>query len=108
MHDSGKITGITSVTESLRKYPVLPFLDRRCNRDYKVPDHDLVIEKGTPVYISLTGLHYDPKYYDEPEKYKPERFSSDDSINSFTWMPFGEGPRTCIGEFSFWHSFSLR
>jgi len=90
--------------ETLRKYPVLPFLDRRCNKDYEVPGHDLVIERGTPVYICLTGLQFDPKYYEEPDEYKPERFSSDQSIHSFTWMPFGEGPRICIGERFAWLS----
>lgn len=86
-----------SSVETLRKYPPLPFIDRRCNKTYKVPDHDLVIEKGTPVYVSMIGMHYDPKYYDEPEKYKPERFSSD-NLHNFTWLPFGEGPRSCIGK----------
>ncbi|XP_018561044.1 cytochrome P450 6k1-like isoform X1 [Anoplophora glabripennis] len=88
------------IFEALRKYPVLPFLDRRCNEDYKVPGTDLTIEKGMPVYIPLMALHYDEHYFPEPEKYDPERFSESNkhNVNGLYYMPFGEGPRICIGE----------
>ncbi|KAF2879311.1 hypothetical protein ILUMI_26866 [Ignelater luminosus] len=87
------------VYESLRKYPTLPFIDRICIEDYKVPNSDFVIEKGTPVYIPVFGLHYDPKYFPEPEKYDPERFSDEnkDSFPEYAFIPFGKGPRSCIG-----------
>ncbi|KAF2893764.1 hypothetical protein ILUMI_12409 [Ignelater luminosus] len=86
--------------ETLRKYPVLPFLDRICANDYKLPDTDLVVEKGTPVYIPVSGIHYDPEFYTEPEKYDPERFSEENRgrIPNFAHLPFGGGPRNCIGE----------
>lgn len=52
------------------------------------------------VYISLLGLHYDTKYFDNPYKYDPERFSSENRSNipSFVYMPFGEGLHNCIGK----------
>ncbi|KAF2893763.1 hypothetical protein ILUMI_12408, partial [Ignelater luminosus] len=86
--------------ETLRKYPVLPFLDRICVKDYKLPNSDLIIEKGTPVYIPMFGIHHDSKIYLEPDKYDPERFSKENRKNlpSFSYIPFGEGPRNCIGE----------
>ncbi|KAF2887071.1 hypothetical protein ILUMI_19102, partial [Ignelater luminosus] len=89
-----------AVCETLRKYPVLPFLDRLCIQDYKVPGSDLVIEKGTPVYIPMFGLHYDPEYFPDPDKYDPERFSDENKnhLPGYTYIPFGEGPRACIGE----------
>nr|XP_022913663.1 cytochrome P450 6k1-like [Onthophagus taurus] len=86
--------------ETLRKYPVLPFLDRMCNTDYKLPGTDIIIEKGTPVYIPMFGLHYDEKYWNNPQKYDPERFS-DEEINKrhqYAYIPFGSGPHNCIGE----------
>nr|WCC58057.1 cytochrome P450 [Pharsalia antennata] len=88
------------IFETLRKYPVLPFLDRRCNENYKIPGTGLTIEKGMPVYIPLMALHYDEKYFPEPEKYDPERFSENNThnTNGLYYMPFGEGPRVCIGE----------
>ncbi|CAH1108301.1 unnamed protein product [Psylliodes chrysocephalus] len=87
------------MNETLRKYPVLPFLDRRCNADYKVPGTDLIIEKGTAVFIPMYGLQMDEKYFPEPFKYKPERFLNKiESTNGVTYLPFGVGPRICIGE----------
>ncbi|KAF7285757.1 hypothetical protein GWI33_010125 [Rhynchophorus ferrugineus] len=87
------------VSETLRKYPVLPFLDRVCNSNYKLEGTDHVIEKGQSVYISMFGLHYDPKYFPEPHKFLPDRFRDKNSINQdgFYYIPFGEGPRICIG-----------
>ncbi|CAG9766997.1 unnamed protein product [Ceutorhynchus assimilis] len=86
------------VCESLRKYPVLPFLDRTCSSNYKLDD-DLIIEKGVPVYIPLFGLHYNPELYPDPQKYDPERFEDKTKINvdCLSYIPFGEGPRICIG-----------
>lgn len=49
-----------------------------------------------PIY----GLHHDPEYFPEPNKFDPERFS-DENKNSFpsgAYMPFGMGPRNCIGK----------
>lgn len=87
------------LAESLRKYPPLPFLDRVCVANYKIPDTDIVIEKGTRIFVPLMGLHYDPQYFSEPDKFIPERFLPD----NITWppnayIPFGEGPRNCIGK----------
>ncbi|CAH2013292.1 unnamed protein product [Acanthoscelides obtectus] len=89
------------VQETLRMYPVLPFLDRRCNAEYKLPNSDLVVEKGLPVYIPMFGLHFDEKYFPDPLKYKPERFENGTNVynkDGIVFMPFGEGPRICIGE----------
>ncbi|KAF2887508.1 hypothetical protein ILUMI_18665 [Ignelater luminosus] len=88
------------VCETLRKYPVLAFLDRLCIQDYKIPGSDLVIEKGTPIYIPMFGLHYDPQYFPDPDKFDPERFSDENRnrLPSYAYIPFGEGPRVCIGE----------
>ncbi|CAH1369189.1 unnamed protein product [Tenebrio molitor] len=87
------------VKEVLRKYPVVPFLERKCNNNYKIPETDVVIERGTPVFISVLGLHYDPQYFPNPEVFDPERFSknNEDQIEKFVYLPFGDGPRNCIG-----------
>ncbi|XP_018321432.1 probable cytochrome P450 6a23 [Agrilus planipennis] len=87
------------VCEAARKYPALPVLTRVCCKNYKIPDTDIVIEKGTVVLVPVQGIHYDPEYYPEPEKFDPERFSEENKKNmiSCTWLPFGDGPRNCIG-----------
>ncbi|RZC41397.1 cytochrome P450 6k1, partial [Asbolus verrucosus] len=87
------------VKETLRKYPILPFLDRRCDEDYLLPGTDVLLPKGTPVFISTWGLHFDPRYFPDPEKYEPARFAEENvqTRPQFAYLPFGEGPRNCIG-----------
>ncbi|XP_035783645.1 cytochrome P450 6d3-like [Anopheles albimanus] len=86
------------VKETLRKYPGLPILNRECTQDYRVPDSDMVIRKGTQIIIPLLGISMDEKYFPDPELYSPERF--DDETRNYdpdAYYPFGAGPRNCIG-----------
>lgn len=80
------------VNESLRKYPPIADNDRRCCEDYRIPETDLVIPKGTVVEMSVMSLHRDPEYFPDPEKFDPERFSYENMrfIRPFTYLPFGE------------------
>lgn len=93
--------------ETLRKYPPVPFLGRTCTSDYKIPNTDVVIDKGCAILISLLGLHYDPQYFPEPDRFDPERFSAEDvsKRDTFCYLPFGDGQRNCIGELLFFDRF---
>jgi len=90
-------------TESLRKYPILSFLDRTCSSEYKLPslsgNGTITLPAGTGVFIPVLALHYDPAYFPEPEKFDPERFTEKNkgSYPKYSYIPFGEGPRMCIG-----------
>lgn len=91
------------VSEGLRKWPPTPNLDRVCVKDYECEYGDNArfhFERGLPIWISVYGLHHDPKYYPEPEKFDPERFSDENKHNIVpgTYLPFGLGPRNCIGK----------
>lgn len=74
-------------------------MDRKVNHNYQIPDTDVILEKGTNIYISVIGMHHDPKYFPNPHEFDPERFSkaNKDKIDPFTYLPFGGGPRICIG-----------
>ncbi|XP_070071197.1 probable cytochrome P450 6d5 [Drosophila takahashii] len=86
------------VLETARKYPALPLLNRICTQDYPVPHSKLVIRKGTPAIISVIGMHRDAEYFPDPLSYQPERYLEDNkNFNQAAYMPFGEGPRMCIG-----------
>lgn len=74
-------------------------------KDYVIhPKNDgekpVTIKKGIQVTIPTIGIHYDPNYFPNPEKFDPERFSEDEksSIVPGSYMPFGVGPRNCIGD----------
>lgn len=81
-------------------YPPVPLLHRKCTIDYKIPDTEITLNKGQRTIIPVMGLHYDSEYYSEPEKFQPERFDDEakKKIPQFAYLPFGDGPRNCIGE----------
>lgn len=63
-----------------------------------MPNSDLIIENGTAVYVPLFALHYDEKHFPNPDEYDPSRFD-DENAKKQCYMPFGDGPHNCIGNF---------
>lgn len=57
------------------------------------------IKKDTQVMIPNIAIHYDENYWKHPGEFDPERFSADETSKrpNLAYMPFGEGPRNCIG-----------
>jgi len=64
-----------------------------------VPNDSLIIDKDQKIIIPIHSLHYDPKYFPDPELFDPERFLSEEKAKrqSGIYLPFGDGPRICIG-----------
>ncbi|XP_063220928.1 cytochrome P450 6k1-like [Bacillus rossius redtenbacheri] len=87
------------VEETLRKYPPAAILTRICTKPYTVPGTRLRLEEGTDVKIPTYALHHDPDHYPRPEVFDPERFTPENKRRrpQCTYLPFGEGPRMCIG-----------
>ncbi|ERL91728.1 cytochrome P450 9e2 [Dendroctonus ponderosae] len=91
-------------SEGLRKWPPAPSIDRACTKSYTIqpvrPDEKPVhLKPGDVLMLPIMGLHRDPRYYENPETFDPERFSHEnkDKIRPYTYIPFGSGPRNCIG-----------
>ncbi|XP_026729529.1 uncharacterized protein LOC113495130 [Trichoplusia ni] len=93
------------VSELLRMWPPGIALDRICVKDYNLgkpndtAERDFIVQKGTGISIPVYAFHRDPKFFPNPNKFDPERFSEKNKhlISTFVYMPFGSGPRNCIG-----------
>ncbi|XP_038200910.1 cytochrome P450 3A11-like [Arvicola amphibius] len=85
------------LNETLRLYPIGTRLERVCKEDVEI--NGVFFPKGSVVIIPVYALHYDPQYWPEPAEFRPERFSKENkgSINPYVYLPFGYGPRNCIG-----------
>lgn len=96
-------TIVRNITETLRKYPPIPFITRECVEDYQVRNTDVTLEKGTAIMIPTKSLHYDEDIFENPDEFNPERFTSKkkQSRHQYAYLPFGEGPRICIGLYIF-------
>lgn len=86
--------------ETLRKHPPAANITRVVTQPYTIPDTSAELEKGIRVVIPVYAIHHDPHYYPEPDRFDPERFCHEakSSRPHFTYLPFGEGPRNCIGK----------
>ncbi|KAH8401699.1 hypothetical protein KR009_007400, partial [Drosophila setifemur] len=88
------------ISETLRLYTVLPVLNRECLEDFVVPENPkYVIKKGMPVLIPCAAMHRDERLYPDPDTFNPDNFSPErvKERDSVEWLPFGDGPRNCIG-----------
>ncbi|XP_046392972.1 cytochrome P450 6a2-like [Ischnura elegans] len=88
------------IKEALRMYPPAGVLGRKAGQAYKFPGTDLVIDEGTQLFIPVTAMQQDKKFFPNPELFDPDRFlpENKENIQHFTYLPFGDGPRLCIGE----------
>lgn len=87
------------VKESMRMLPPAWTLNaRQANEDTQIGHY--LIPKNKVVFISPYANHRNPKYFDKPNEFKPERFSPENekSIPKHAYIPFGSGPRVCIGQ----------
>jgi cytochrome P450 len=83
-----------TIHETMRVRPVVPMVVRILKEPLRVGEHEL--PTGTRVAPSIWLTNRDPKVYEEPEEFRPERFVGSQP-ETFAWIPFGGGVRRCIG-----------
>jgi cytochrome P450 len=84
------------VEEALRLYPPAWVMERQATEDDEVLGHR--VPKGAIVGISPYVIHRNPRYWSNPEGFDPDRFAAPDARRpKLAYLPFGGGPRTCIG-----------
>jgi cytochrome P450 len=90
------------IKETLRMYPTTWTLVPRCATQ-EVTLGEYRIPRGTWIFISPYATHHDPRFFPDPERFDPDRFSpAREQASQFAYLPFGGGPRICIGNhFSF-------
>ncbi|KAG7157258.1 Cytochrome P450 6k1-like 10 [Homarus americanus] len=76
-----------------------PFLDAIFSGDEQLPGTDVILKKGQHVTVPVWSLQNDPRYWTNPDQFLPDRFLPENNHNviSGTYLPFGLGPRNCIG-----------
>lgn len=86
------------INESMRLCPPLHIFDRKCEETCEINER-LTIPSGMDVIVPIYALHHDPDAWPDPEVYDPERFRgpAKDTRHPFQFLPFGTGPRNCIG-----------
>ncbi len=85
------------VQEGLRLYPPFWMVDRMALSDDRAGD--LFIPAGSTVVVFVYGVHHSPHLWEDPERFDPQRFTkANEKLRPpCTWLPFGAGPRGCIG-----------
>uniref|UniRef100_A0A3Q3VRL8 aromatase n=1 Tax=Mola mola TaxID=94237 RepID=A0A3Q3VRL8_MOLML len=86
------------IKEALRLFPSVPFFARSLGEDCHI--NGFKVPKGANAIIITYGLHRDPRYFPEPEEFRPERFLPENSVGRppYAYIPFSAGLRNCIGQ----------
>ncbi len=85
------------IREAMRLYPPAPMFGREPIDDVTIGGYE--VPKGSLIVINTYALQRDGRFFDDPERYDPERFAAgwEGRIPRYAYLPFGGGPRVCIG-----------
>jgi cytochrome P450 len=86
--------------ETLRLYPPAWLLHTRVSRSEDMLPSGARLPPGARVFLSPWSLHRDPRWFPDPNRFDPDRFSEDAAMSrpAFCYIPFGGGARRCLGE----------
>nr|XP_054921506.1 cytochrome P450 4V2-like isoform X1 [Dermacentor andersoni] len=86
------------IKESHRLYPPVPVMARNADEDAEILGYR--IPRGCTLLAVMYSLHRDPRFFPEPEEFRPERFLPENCVgrHAYAYVPFSAGPRNCIGQ----------
>ncbi|XP_077301271.1 cytochrome P450 4d2-like [Arctopsyche grandis] len=86
--------------ELMRFFPTGPVVTRYVKKEFKLKTRDITIPAGTHLILSYFIVHRNPEYWQNPDKFMPERFSTENAKNrpNFAYVPFSLGQHSCIGQ----------
>nr|ARR97182.1 cytochrome P450 [Anopheles funestus] len=87
------------INETLRMYPPVPQLIRVATQPYAVAGTNVTLDRDTMLMVPIYAIHHDATIYPDPKRFDPDRFATDalHSRHTHAFLPFGDGPRNCIG-----------
>jgi len=90
------------IAESMRLYPPAWIMGRRALKDYSLASY--IVPAGSSVIMSPYVMHHDARYFPDPFRFDPDRWTPEARASrpQFSYFPFGGGPRRCIGEGFAW------
>jgi cytochrome P450 len=83
------------IDETLRLYPPAAFLSRTAQKDDELCGRE--VRRGDTVILPIYALHRHKKLWENPDRFDPGRFAPGHKTDRFAFLPFGDGPRICIG-----------
>ncbi|XP_046574762.1 cytochrome P450 3A24-like isoform X2 [Haliotis rubra] len=83
------------IMETLRMYPPSTILTRKVAETVAIKGY--TFPKGSSIHIPIIGIHYDPDVYPDPTSLKPDRWERKSEMDPISYLPFGHGPRQCVG-----------
>ncbi|KAK7598035.1 hypothetical protein V9T40_006270 [Parthenolecanium corni] len=86
------------IRETLRLFTIIPAIPRQIENDTQIGAH--LYPKDTILIVNIAGIHHNPKLYPEPYKFSPDNFTPEavSKRHRHSSIPFGAGPRNCIGK----------
>jgi cytochrome P450 len=96
-HIEGLVRVRQVIRESMRLYPPVPLMSRQAVADVRLGEHE--VKAGASVLMPIYAMHRHKRRWEDPDAFDPERFSPEGEarIPRYQYMPFGAGPRVCIG-----------
>jgi cytochrome P450 len=87
------------VKEAMRLYPPAPGIGREALTDCEIRGY--FVPRGTQLSLAQWVVHRDPRWYEQPDDFRPERWDNDLArrLPRGAYFPFGDGPRICIGNY---------